>query len=108
MPASSVSARKGRARKSVELEKLRKLCLSIEGAVEKTSHGEPTWFAGKGGKVFAMFDDHHHGAPHISVWIPTPAIEVQRGLVKSNPDRFWVPPYVGSKGWVGVILDTGP
>ncbi len=33
------------------------------------SHGEPTWFAGKG-KVFAMLDDHHHGSPHLSVWLP--------------------------------------
>src|SRR5688572_28829880 len=54
------------------VERLRKLCLSFPDAVEKTSHGEPTWFAGKG-KVFAMLDNHHHGAAHLAVWLPQPA-----------------------------------
>src|ERR1700750_2062928 len=87
--------------------RLRKLCLAIERAGEKISHGEPTWFAGPKGKVFAMFDNHHHGAPHISVWLPTPP-ELQRELVASDPDRYFVPPYVCSKGWTGVVLDTSP
>ena len=32
---------------------------------------------------------------------------VQQVLVASDPARFFVPPYVGSKGWVGVRLDAG-
>jgi hypothetical protein len=90
-----------------ELRRLRTLCLAIEHAVEKLSHGEPTWFTGQRGKVFAMFDNHHHGAPHISVYIPVPP-GLQAALVRAEPERYWVPPYVGVKGWVGIILDTDP
>ncbi len=86
------------------LQRLRAVCLSLPGAVEKPSHGEPTWFTGEKGKVFAMFDDHHHGAPHVAVWLPAPP-GVQGGLVGSAPDRYFVPPYVGTRGWVGVVLD---
>ena len=59
----------GRDAVAAAIKKLRAICLALPEAVEKTSHGEPTWFAGKG-KVFAMLDDHHHGAPHLSVWLP--------------------------------------
>jgi hypothetical protein len=90
-----------------ELERLRKICLAIPGAVEKLSHGEPTWFAGEKGKVFAMFDNHHHGGEHISVYVPA-THEVQEALVAEDPGRYWVPPYVGHKGWVAIVLDTGP
>ncbi|HVW24905.1 MAG TPA: MmcQ/YjbR family DNA-binding protein [Polyangiaceae bacterium] len=89
------------------LERLRKLCLSMPRAVEKISHGEPTWFTGENGKVFAMFDNHHHGASHIGVWVPTPP-EIQEFLVSSDPQTYFVPPYVGKKGWTGVVLDTAP
>lgn len=90
-----------------ELARLRAICLAIPGAVEKLSHGEPTWFTGPKGKVFAMFDDHHHGAAHISVYTPA-SIDLQEALVEAEPERYWVPPYVGSKGWIAIILDTGP
>jgi len=89
------------------LERLRKLCLCMPGAVERISHGEPTWFAGANGKVFAMFDNHHHGGAHISVYFPTPP-DLQQALVAAEPERYWVPPYVGPKGWVAVILDADP
>jgi len=89
------------------IERLRKICLAIPGAVEKLSHGEPTWFTGPKGKVFAMFDNRHHGAAHISVYFAT-TVDVQELLVAEDPDRYWVPPYVGHKGWIAVILDTRP
>jgi len=88
------------------VEKLRAICLALPEAREKISHGEPTWFAGKG-KVFAMLDDHHHGAAHLAVWLPAPH-GVQEALVESDPRRFFRPPYVGASGWVGVVLDTKP
>ena len=83
--------------------KLRAICLALPEAVEKTSHGEPTWFAGKG-KVFAMLDNHHHGAKHLAVWLPMPP-GLQEQLVAADPDRCFRPPYVGPSGWVGVVLD---
>lgn len=88
------------------LARLRRICLALPEAREKLSHGEPTWFAGTG-KVFAALDDHHHGAAHLSVWLPQP-LGAQEALIASDPDRFFRPPYVGPSGWVGVVLDTGP
>ena len=70
-PSRRASARKRGGASGRVLAKLRAICLALPEAQEKLSHGEPTWFAGKG-KVFAMFDDHHHGAPHVSVWLPLP------------------------------------
>ena len=87
-------------------ERLRKICLALPEAAEKLSHGEPTWFAGKG-KVFAMLDNHHHGAVHLSVWLPQP-LGAQEALIDSDPERFFRPPYVGPSGWVGMVLDTHP
>ena len=88
------------------LERLRKICLALPEANEKLSHGEPTWFAGKG-KVFAMLDDHHHGAKHLSVWLPM-LPGVQESLVAADPKRCFRPPYVGPAGWIGVVLDERP
>jgi predicted DNA-binding protein (MmcQ/YjbR family) len=88
------------------VERLRAICLALPEANERISHGEPTWFAGKG-KSFAMLDNHHHDAPHLSVWLPQPP-EIQEALIESDPRRFFRPPYVGPRGWVGVVLDTRP
>jgi hypothetical protein len=88
------------------VERIRRLCLRLPEANEKISHGEPTWFAGKG-KVFAMIDGHHHDSPHLSVWLPQP-FGAQEALIDADPERFFRPPYVGVSGWVGVVLDTMP
>jgi predicted DNA-binding protein (MmcQ/YjbR family) len=88
------------------LRRLRAICLALPAANERISHGEPTWFAGTG-KVFAMLDDHHHGAPHLSVWLPA-APGAQEALIESDPKRYFRPPYVGSSGWVAVVLDARP
>lgn len=106
---SSRSGRKAKrapARGQDPVARLRAICLALPEANEKTSHGEPTWFAGKG-KVFAMLDNHHHGAEHLSVWLPA-GPGAQQGLIESDPKRFFRPPYVGPSGWVGVVLDTRP
>jgi hypothetical protein len=57
--------------------------------------------------MFAMFDNHHHGARHIGVWLAMP-LGAQEALVYQDPKRFFVPPYVGVRGWVGVRLDGRP
>ena len=99
-------ATRARPRETSPLARLRAICLAFPEAIEKTSHGEPTWFAGKG-KVFAMLDDHHHGAVHLAVWLPA-GLGAQEALIDSDPKRFFRPPYVGSAGWVGVVLDKRP
>ena len=95
-----------RATAAGPLARLRAICLALPDAGERLSHGEPTWFAGKG-KAFAMLDDHHHGSPHLSVWLPA-GLGAQEALIESDPKRFFRPPYVGASGWVGVVLDTDP
>jgi hypothetical protein len=54
-----------------------------------------------------MLDNHHHGSPHLAVWLPQP-IGAQQTLIEADPHRFFRPPYVGPSGWVGVVLDTKP
>jgi hypothetical protein len=84
-----------------QLDRIRLVCGSIPGAIEKTSHGEPTFFTPK--RVFAMFANNHHGDGHVAVWIPA-APGVQAALIEEAPDTYFRPPYVGVSGWVGVEL----
>ena len=85
------------------LPRLRALCLSLPEATEKLSHGEPTWFVGK---VFVMFAGRHHD-DRVAFWCAAPP-GVQEALVGSDPERFFRPPYVGHRGWLGVRLDRDP
>jgi hypothetical protein len=84
-----------------QLKRLRHFCLSLPGAVEKVSHGEPTFFTPK--RVFAMFANNHHGDGHVAVWVPVGA-GVQDALIEEAPDIFFRPPYVGPAGWIGVEM----
>jgi predicted DNA-binding protein (MmcQ/YjbR family) len=107
MPPGGLSRKRTRAERAADpVARLRAICLALPETVEKISHGEPTWFAGKG-KVFAMLDNHHHGAAHLSVWLPAP-LGAQEAMVWRDPKRYFRPPYVGPQGWVGVVLDTKP
>jgi hypothetical protein len=100
------SVRRAPASDATLIERVRKICLRFPEANERVSHGEPTWFAGKG-KVFVMLDNHHHGSEHLSIWLPQPR-GVQERLIASEPELFFRPPYVGPSGWVGVVLDQRP
>jgi hypothetical protein len=85
------------------LERLRKLCLALPEATERLSHGEPTWFV-RGKKTFVMYADHHHD-DRLAFWCAAPE-GAQEVLVTADPERFFVPPYVGPRGWLGVRLDV--
>lgn len=85
------------------VKQLRAICMGFPEATERLSHGEPTWFV-RDKKVFVTFDDHHHGAEHVAMVCPAPP-GVQLTLVEEEPRRFFVPPYVGHRGWIGVRLD---
>lgn len=87
------------------LPRLRQICLALPETTERLSHGEPTFFV-RDKKVFVTYADHHHD-DRLSFWCHAPA-GAQQALVESDPERFFVPPYVGHRGWVGVYLDTGP
>jgi hypothetical protein len=83
------------------LARLRALCLALPEATEKQSHGEPTWFVRK---TFVMFAGRHHD-DRVAFWYAAPP-GVQEALVGNDPRRFFRPPYVGVRGWVGVYLDV--
>lgn len=82
--------------------RLRALCVALPGAEERLSHGEPAWFAR--GRSFATMADHHHD-DRLAVWLGVPAGR-QESLVETDPVRFFRPPYVGHRGWIGVYLDV--
>ncbi len=85
-------------------QRLRAICLALPDVIEKIAWGEPTWRAGK---IFAQMDSHHHGAEHVAVWLPANP-GVQQELVHEDPVHYFVPPYVGHKGWIGVRIDRKP
>jgi hypothetical protein len=83
------------------LKRVRRLCAALPETTEKLSHGEPTFFARK--KVFAMFANNHHNDGHIAVWIAAPP-GLQSMLIENAPEKFFKPPYVGVRGWIGIEL----
>jgi hypothetical protein len=85
------------------LEALRRLCLALPETTERVSHGEPTWFV-RDKKTFVTFADHHHN-DRLGFWCAAPP-GVQEALVGEAPERFFRPPYVGHRGWLGVYLDV--
>jgi hypothetical protein len=84
------------------VERLRSLCVALPDVTEKLSHGEPTWFVR--GRSFATTADHHHD-DRLAVWLAAPAGR-QESLIETDPERFFRPPYVGHRGWIGVYLDV--
>ena len=88
------------------LARLRKLCLAFPDAHEVEAWGEPTFRVRN--KLFAMYagPDNHHGRGRHAVWCKA-APGNQDIMVNARPDRFFVPPYVGPSGWVGIWLDQG-
>ncbi|MGW6375632.1 MmcQ/YjbR family DNA-binding protein [Rhodococcus sp. NPDC055112] len=84
------------------LDRLRELCLRMPEATERISHGEPAWFVRKAPQ-FATLSDHHHD-DRLAFWAAAPA-GAQADWVARDPERFFVPPYVGGRGWIGVYLD---
>ena len=85
------------------LPTLRALCLALPETTERRSHGEPTWFV-RGEKTFVTYADRHHD-DRLAFWCAAPAGD-QEAMVSAEPDKFFVPPYVGHRGWLGVRLDV--
>ena len=85
------------------LESLRRICLGLPEVTERLSHGEPTWFV-RGKTTFVTYADRHHD-DRLAFWCAAPP-GVQEALVAAHPERFFRPPYVGSRGWLGVYLDV--
>ncbi len=88
------------------LTRLRALADELPEVSERLSHGAPTFFI-RGKKVLVHLFDDHHGDGRLALWCAAPP-GVQAELVEQEPDRFFVPPYVGHRGWIGVRLDVDP
>jgi predicted DNA-binding protein (MmcQ/YjbR family) len=82
-------------------ERLRAICLALPDATEQPMKRGPTYRICD--KIFAM-DRPHDGEP--AVWCKAPPGS-QAVLVGAEPQRFFVPPYVGAKGWIGMVLGGG-
>lgn len=84
------------------VERVREICLALPGTSEKLSHGAQSFFVKQ--QYLAVRADGHHGNLRPQLWCAAPA-GVQAEVVADDPDRFFVPPYVGGRGWIGVYLD---
>ena len=88
------------------MKRLRTICLALPETSERLSHGEPAFFY-REKKSFLNMDTNHHGSGHFALWCAAP-LGAQDMLVRSDPEQFFVPPYVGYRGWVGMRLDRDP
>jgi hypothetical protein len=96
-------AAKRRPRAGV-LARVRRICLSLPEAFEKVAWGAPTFRVRD--RQFAILLDNHHGDGRLALWCKAPP-GAQEALVGADPERFFVPPYVGPQGWLGIRLDKG-
>jgi hypothetical protein len=85
------------------LERIRALCLALPETEERLSHGAPAFFF-RGKRTFVMYLDDHHGDGRLALWCAAPE-GLQKTLVEGAPKHYFVPPYVGHRGWIGVRLD---
>lgn len=87
------------------LQRIREICLALPETSERLSHGASTFFV-RGKRAFLMVLTDHHGDGRFAIWCAAPEGE-QRMLVDADRERFFVPPYVAHRGWLGVRLDRG-
>jgi hypothetical protein len=88
------------------LERVRKLCLAFPEATERLSHGTPCFYL-RDKHTFVMPWDNHHGDGRVALWCAAPD-GAQAALVAAEPERFFVPPYMGHRGWIGIRIDGKP
>jgi len=83
---------------------VREICLWFPDTDEVMSHGSPNFRVAE--KTFAIYSINHHGDGHLALWLPAPP-GAQSMYTDGEPEYFYVPPYVGPKGWLGIDLDQG-
>ena len=85
-----------------ELDRLREIRASLPETSERLSHGAPAFFY-REKRCFLMLMDNHHDDGRLAIWCAAPA-GAQELLVGTDPEKFFRPPYVGHRGWLGVML----
>jgi hypothetical protein len=93
------------AKRRAVLERLRTLCLALPETSERLSHGAPSFFV-REKRCFLMVLDDHHGDGIFGIWCAAPPGN-QELLIAADPRRFFRPPYVGHRGWLGVRFNDG-
>src|SRR3989454_12675896 len=93
----------GPAERERALAKIRRMCLALPETSERLSHGAPTFFV-RGKRTFVMVLSKDHVDGRFAIWCAAPD-GMQRLLVESEPERVFVPSYVGQRGWIGVRRD---
>lgn len=88
------------------LTHIREICLALPETNERLSHGSPCFFI-RDKKSFVYFHDGHHDIDRVHIWCPAPA-GAQEQMVEAEAERFFRPPYVGGRGWLGLYLDVDP
>ena len=86
------------------LERLRAICTGFPEVTERLSHGAPTWFVRGKNTFVSLYPDGHHREDFPHLWCAAPP-GAQQELIASAPERFFRPPYVGHRGWIGMRLD---
>lgn len=84
------------------VSRVRAICLALPGVEERRSHGTPGFFAGR--QFLHVWPDGHHDRVFPQLWCAAPP-GAQEELTDLEPERFFRPPYVGPRGWVGLRLD---
>lgn len=87
------------------LARLRALCVAMPNVTESLNHGRPAFYVRD--KTFVMFMDDHHRDGRLAIWCKAPP-GAQSIIVEGDPERYFVPPYVGPSGWIGARLDRSP
>jgi hypothetical protein len=86
------------------VDRLREICTAFPEVTERLSHGAPTWFVRDKRSFVTLWEDGHHDNDFPHLWCAAPP-GAQEELLLAGPDRFFRPPYVGHRGWVGMRLD---
>jgi len=100
-PSNQAAGPSGAAARAA-LARVRRACLALPDTTEKIAWGSPTFRVKE--RLFVMFMDNHHGDGRLAIWCHA-APGAQEAFVASDPDGYYVPPYVGPSGWIGVRLD---
>jgi hypothetical protein len=94
------------AKKQRLLERVRKVALALPDATERLGHGAPCFYL-RNKHTFVMCMDNHHDDGRVALWCAAPE-GAQAVLIAADPERFFIPPYVGKGGWIGMRLDVKP
>ena len=87
--------------------RVRAICLGLPEATERLSHGAPACFVRDKRQFVMLWPDGHHDHDFPHLWCAAPP-GAQAELIAADPARFFRPPYVGHRGWLGVRLDDDP